>query len=238
MKGFGGKNPRVFSSFGRLAARFCSTGQDAPSPRRNVGFAIAACGWAAAVFTAAGVLMWTSLQPGSPAEPPATLPASAATFQRTGLPTVFVELHPHCPCSRATIVNLEGALNTPNHNTNVVALIYLPQGRATNWTQTDTVQRLSAFPSVRTVMDPDGRTAATLGMKTSGQIVAYDTNARLVFSGGITPSRGHEGDSAGLEALSAVLAGRGSTRPATSVYGCPLCNEASLTSCAVPSNNP
>jgi hypothetical protein len=233
MQGSGGKNPRVFPSFGRLAAMFCGTGQDVPSPRRNIGFAIAALVWATSVFVAAGVLMWTSLQPGSPAEPPPTLPASAATFQRTGVTTLFVALHPHCPCSRATIVNLEGALNAPNHNTNVIALIYRPRDRSADWTQTDTVQRLSALPGVRTVTDLDGHTAATLGMKTSGQIVAYDADGRLVFSGGITPSRGHEGESAGLQALSTLLANRSPTLAATSVYGCPLCNEASLTSCEV-----
>jgi hypothetical protein len=55
----------------------------------------------------------------------------------------------------------------------------------------------------------------------SGQVLAYDGQGRLAFNGGITASRGHEGDSAGRSAVEAMLAGRRHAATAF-VFGCLL----------------
>jgi hypothetical protein len=44
----------------------------------------------------------------------------------------------------------------------------------------------------------------------------------LIFSGGITASRGHAGENAGVLALVALLTHGRPERRATSVFGCPL----------------
>ena len=63
--------------------------------------------------------------------------------------------------------------------------------------------------------------AALLGARTSGHVVAYDPAGSRVFSGGITASRGHEGDSAGHESLVAGITAA-APRSYASVFGCTL----------------
>ena len=43
--------------------------------------------------------------------------------------------------------------------------------------------------------------------KTSGQVVVYDAKGALLFSGGITAARGHMGDNAGRDRITALLRG-------------------------------
>ena len=70
--------------------------------------------------------------------------------------------------------------------------------------------------------DADGREAKRFGVETSGQTLLYDANGRLIFSGGITGSRGHVGENAGELALISLINGGQAERNATSVFGCPL----------------
>jgi hypothetical protein len=67
-----------------------------------------------------------------------------------------------------------------------------------------------------------GETARAFGAKTSGFTALYAPDGRLLFHGGITASRGHEGDSAGAAAIvDFVVLGTASVRN-TAVYGCGL----------------
>ena len=54
-------------------------------------------------------------------------------------------------------------------------------------------------------MDKEGSDAAALGATTSGQVMVYAVGGKLLFGGGITDGRGHEGDNAGSEAVLALL---------------------------------
>ena len=70
--------------------------------------------------------------------------------------------------------------------------------------------------------DDNGVEAQHFGVYTSGETLLYDSRGSLIFSGGITGSRGHAGDNAGEQALISLLT-RGEARErVTSVFGCPL----------------
>ena len=56
--------------------------------------------------------------------------------------------------------------------------------------------------------------------------VLYDIQGRLLFSGGITSARGHEGDSAGLQRISSLLRTGKADRSDAPVYGCSMRHEA------------
>jgi len=58
------------------------------------------------------------------------------------------------------------------------------------------------------------------GALTSGQVMLYDAEQKLVFSGGITHGRGHEGDSAGRESIERFLTSGETTVSETPVFGC------------------
>ncbi len=103
-------------------------------------------------------------------------------------------------------------------------LFLRPGGSATDWEKTDLWCAASAIPGVRVYADEAGVEAARFGAATSGHAVLYDSTGTLAFSGGITVSRGHEGDNPGRDAVTSLLTrGRGG-QPRTPVFGCPLFN--------------
>ena len=73
-------------------------------------------------------------------------------------------------------------------------------------------------------LDPGGRIARVFGAETSGHVLLYDPEGRLVFEGGLTPSRGHAGDCEGRTSLLNLLAGTAAVVSETPTYGCPIHN--------------
>jgi hypothetical protein len=101
------------------------------------------------------------------------------------------------------------------------ALFLKPPGSSEDWEKTDLWQSAASIPGVNVVVD-SGVEAQRFHAVTSGQTVLYDAEGRLLFSGGITSSRGHSGDNAGRSAIVSLL-NTGETEAAgTSVFGCPL----------------
>jgi hypothetical protein len=74
-------------------------------------------------------------------------------------------------------------------------------------------------------VDADGLLAASLGSLTSGSVLVYDSNGKLRYHGGITGSRGHEGENAGEEAVVNVLQGGKGSETSLPVFGCPIAEE-------------
>ena len=83
-------------------------------------------------------------------------------------------------------------------------------------------QRVSGIPGVIPVADPHGAFAKSFGAETSGDVVAYSASGDLIFHGGLTAARGHEGDSFGRQRLLASLRGEAPDARTSPVFGCPL----------------
>jgi hypothetical protein len=103
-----------------------------------------------------------------------------------------------------------------------VVLFVRPDGVPTDWEHTDLWRRASEIPGVRVVLDEGGREARRFGAVVSGETILYDAGGRLLFHGGITPSRGHEGDSTGKARVLALLEGGATDRADAPTYGCEL----------------
>ncbi len=101
-------------------------------------------------------------------------------------------------------------------------LFFKPAGTAPGWEQTDLWRSAAAIPGVMLFSDEDGLEARQFGAATSGQTQLYAPNGMLLFSGGITIARGHEGESAGLDAVMAFLTLGKADHPQCPVYGCPI----------------
>ena len=186
------------------------------------------------IFTAAGAL-WLALvgagfayvwsyqnTPGGPGEPPADWPTASRIQPSPQLPTLVLMIHPHCPCSRATIGELALLMAHAQGLVNANVLFVKPRGFSEDWEKTDLWNSAKSIPGVRVTTDEDGVEATLFRSLTSGQAMLYDTSSRLVFSGGITASRGHAGDNDGRRAiLSWLTTGRATTKQ-TAVFGCPL----------------
>jgi hypothetical protein len=70
--------------------------------------------------------------------------------------------------------------------------------------------------------DADGAESRRFGAAASGHVVAYDAAGRLRFHGGVTASRGHEGDNAGADALVAILRGGKPAITSAPTFGCAI----------------
>ena len=184
--------------------------------------------WTATVSYGVASLLVYDTRPGLAATAPAF--HSQGEGQESfvgGKPFMQVFLHPHCPCSLATVQQLETLLaNGPEIECRVYVVI--PPEAGPGWENTSLLQRVQSIPGVRVKFDFGGVEAKRFGVATSGQVLLYERDRSLTFSGGITVSRGHSGESLGARAILALLAGRSTVAAVAPVYGCPLLNAGSL----------
>jgi hypothetical protein len=113
---------------------------------------------------------------------------------------------------------------------NTTVIFLHPPGVGTDWGQTDTWDAAGRIPGVSRVVDRDGTEAARFGARTSGHVVLYDSNDRLLFAGGITESRGHAGDNMGRREVERALATEPALFTRHEVFGCAFEDESVSTS--------
>ncbi|MFT4540413.1 MAG: hypothetical protein ACI835_002864 [Planctomycetota bacterium] len=101
-------------------------------------------------------------------------------------------------------------------------LFYKPAEAPNGWAMTELWEHASSIRGVTAHLDVDGLESKHFGAFTSGHALLYAASGELTFSGGITVSRGHEGDNPGRSAIAdQVLQGtRGYVRGP--VFGCPI----------------
>jgi hypothetical protein len=148
-------------------------------------------------------------------------PAESTLVRPTGNALV-VFAHPLCPCTVATIEELDRLMARTGGRLAAIVAVYEPERGSAEWTRSLFARRAAKIPGVTVVSDVEGREALRFGAATSGDCFLYDARGSLVFRGGITISRGHQGDSPGRAAIeSFVLEGKleGTT---THVFGCSL----------------
>ncbi len=160
--------------------------------------------------------------PGVVAKPPLHWPADSQIQPSQGRATLVMLAHPHCPCTRASIGELASLMAHTQGRVTAYVLFLKPAGVSDNWEKTDLWQSAARIPGVKPLMDDDGAEARRFHAATSGQTVLYDAEGRLLFSGGITGSRGHSGDNAGRSAIVSLLGDGAAERAETFVFGCPL----------------
>jgi hypothetical protein len=178
--------------------------------------------WLIAVAAGWLVLERHANEPGGIPVPPKTWPSDSQLHRPTGRPILLVFAHPHCPCTRATLSELERFLARDRRSLEVTIVFTRPPGTSAGWEASDILHRAKSMPGVSTVVDIDGVESRRFNAITSGIAMLYDAGGRLAFYGGITPSRGHEGDSAGLAAIEAIISGKRPAIDHANVFGCPL----------------
>lgn len=159
--------------------------------------------------------------PGPTAAPPSRWPLDSDIHLDTDRATLIMLAHPHCPCTRASIGELARLMAQAQGRVTAYALFLKPAGSSEDWEKTDLWQSAASIPGVNVVAD-SGVEAQRFHAVTSGQTVLYDAEGHLLFSGGITGSRGHYGDNAGRSAIVSLLNTGEAERAETSVFGFPL----------------
>lgn len=181
--------------------------------------------WLLLVGIGLAVLWAYKNTPGVAAKPPASWPAESPIQRATDKATLVMLAHPHCACTRASIGELALLMAHSRGRLTAYVLFLKPAGFSDGWERTDLRQSASGIPGVNVVIDDDGLEARRFRAMTSGQTSLYDTDGRLLFSGGITGARGHSGDNAGRSAIESILNTGAADRSETFVFGCPLFDE-------------
>jgi hypothetical protein len=195
--------------------------------RRHLVWAATGIGWVGAVTWGSTWLWRYESVAGTPADAPLVYPADPVSRGATSsLPRLILIAHPRCPCTRATISELAALMTRCRGKVAATVLLVQPPGAPAGWERSGIAAAASAIPDVNVVVDEDGRQARQLGAATSGQALLYGADGRLLFSGGITESRGHAGDNAGRAAITALILNQTATDAliigSTPVYGCRL----------------
>lgn len=199
--------------------------------RRAARAALAKRSWPIVLVTAWLVLLGFGFQqvfsysgtPGAEPPHPEMWPTDSHLVRASAHPTLMMFVHPMCPCTRASLTELNVLLNEVPGQIDPLVVFLRPGAADADWDQSGSWASALRLPGVRLMTDADGREARVFGAATSGQVLLYDVEGRLRFAGGITDSRGHEGDNLGLREVLAII--RGQDRPgalANPVYGCPL----------------
>ena len=178
--------------------------------------------WMLAVGSGLRVMLAYDNTPGIIATSSTMWPADSHLSRQAGVATLVMMIHPHCPCSRASVSELSLLLARVQGRVNANVLFVRPLGVPANWEIAELWTSVAWMPGVKLRVDNDGVEAHRFGSTTSGQVMLYNTQGRLLFRGGITASRGHSGENDGRSAIVALLTQGQADTDETPVFGCQL----------------
>lgn len=176
--------------------------------------------WATACLTGFLILWDYSFTPGETKGAPLKIPAEF----KDGRFHLLMSIHPRCPCTKASLAELSRILAKTKGKMGVSILVYMPRGEQREWQNGDLLNESKSIPAVSILSDQNGKIAESLGMTTSGAVCLYDKKGNLRYSGGITASRGHEGDNHGKSIILSQVFGKTTGIVKGIVYGCPIQN--------------
>ena len=191
-------------------------------PPPNSFLAVLTAAWLVAVVGVMVLLLNYSASPGPTGAIPHHWPAGSRISFDTSRPNLVMFAHPRCPCTRATLGELEILMARCQGRLDAQVWFITPPGADESWTDTALWRKASSIPGVTVHQDDGMAEARRFGAETSGQTLLYDGAGELLFQGGITVSRGHSGDNAGRNAVEAMLEQRFTREIQTPVFGCPL----------------
>ena len=201
-------------------SRFPETHPD--TPRLPFKLATAAAVWLAVVAAVLVRMIAYSNVPGAAGMPPAEWPAESRLPRPAGQPMLVLFAHPRCPCTRASLGELERLMAQAQGRLVAQVLFLKLAGTGENWARTDLWRTAAAIPGVVVAQDDDGVEARLFHSETSGDTLLYDADGHRIFHGGITLSRGHAGDNPGRSAIAALLDEPAANAVSTPVFGCSL----------------
>ncbi|HZL72329.1 MAG TPA: hypothetical protein VFC86_07705 [Planctomycetota bacterium] len=178
--------------------------------------------WAALVAGGVWLLAAYANAPGPSTGAASEWAAGGALGRDPVRPTLLMFLHPLCPCSRASVEELNTLLARAPVKPAVKAVFIRPAGAADGWERQGLWRSAADIPGVETLADPEGAEALRFGIRTSGHVLLYAPGGALLFSGGITSARGHSGDNAGLDRVLERLRDPSLPPAVGPVFGCLL----------------
>ncbi len=178
--------------------------------------------WLGLILFALNLIAREQLTPGAAGSSPDEFPAAARLLRSPSMPTLVVFLHPYCPCSRATLHELNAVFAQVREPVAQNLIFAIPEKLPGDWKTGGLWQAARHISGARVLEDKGGREARLFGAHTSGDCYLYSAQGRLLYHGGVTGMRGHEGSNRGEDALvSFINTGHADTTSAP-VFGCSL----------------
>jgi hypothetical protein len=191
-------------------------------PRMVLYSSILGVAWVGSIAFGMRVLARYESTPGKVGSVPVKFPQDAALTLAADRPTLIMLAHPRCPCTRASLAELAQVMAELQGKVQAYVVFSRPGESGADWNETGLWNSAAAIPGVVPVGDDDGVETRRFGAETSGHTVVFGSNGRLLFSGGITQARGHEGANAGESAIVSLVKNGSGQRRSTPVFGCPL----------------
>lgn len=183
-------------------------------------------GWIIAIGISGTALLRFAGTAGATGTAATQWPVTSGLPQPRELPALVMFLHPHCPCSRASVANLARLAARLANRVRITVVLVAPPGVNESWVHGSLHDAVQEVPTVTIRIDRNGREARLFGALTSGQTYLYTGGGDCAFAGGITPLRGHEGDNPGIDAILSLALTGSSDTSTWPVTGCPLFDDA------------
>jgi hypothetical protein len=154
-------------------------------------------------------------------------PSESGIARAADRATLLFFLHPKCPCTAASLAELERLLSagsrSPGSLPKTIIVATVPAGHSPDWLSTRTVVAAERLPAATLFVDERGTEARRFGAAASGTLMWFDEHGRRLYVGGITASRGHEGANVGRDRVADLLRGRLQRADGIPAFGCRLC---------------
>jgi hypothetical protein len=190
--------------------------------KRSHGLAAAGVLWGLLLVVGFLFLAQEEFTPVKASLPVTLFPRSSAVRLVSDKLTLVLFAHPHCPCTRASLHELDGLLAETQNRVSVTVVFTIPDGVPADWEQGDLWNSATRIPGLHVIRDQGGGAAHQFDVEGSGHVLLYAPSGKLLFSGGITASRGHEGDNVGRSAIVSFILDGHSPVSHTPVFGCSL----------------
>ncbi len=178
--------------------------------------------WIALLATGWNRLLRHEFTSGSRASENDGWPVDSALTRDPARPTLVLFAHRNCPCTRATLSELEAIRSRASVRPRVWVILVSPKEGIGERVGGGIEECARAIPDVQVILDFEGVEARRFGARTSGHVYLYGRSGELLFSGGITDARGHEGPSRGRRAVLERLQDEKAERVILPVYGCAI----------------
>ncbi len=160
--------------------------------------------------------------PGEQHSAPLKWPAAASRAHRlAGTSTLLIFAHPYCSCTSATFSELEVILASEARKP-ATRVFFAPLEDGGISKIGESWEQARRLPGAEVSWDLGNREALLFGARTSGFAVLYDPSGNLLFQGGVTGSRGHEGRNKGAQRLADALRTLRPEHNGSFVFGCSL----------------
>jgi hypothetical protein len=181
--------------------------------------------WVCSLLTMFALVWRYKLAPGDAPEAPEVWPSESKLARSPDRANVVMIAHPQCTCTRASMKELARLADELHGAAKIHVVLVRPEGTDAGYEDGVVADLAAAIPAVDLVVDIDGIEAKRFGAVVSGSTMVYGRDSKLLFRGGLTTARGHEGRGPAHDRIIELVAlggGRAAERVDAPTFGCAL----------------